>query len=80
MYENKDFEEGAHTELFRVGRDFEWEARTELFRFGRRFRIEISYSFRIGRGSNGAGTAFESVEENRLIYSPQPICELTEHL
>jgi hypothetical protein len=28
MYENKDFEEGARTELFRVGRDFEWEART----------------------------------------------------
>jgi hypothetical protein len=42
------------------------EARTELFR--------------VVRGSNGAGTAFESVEENRLIYSPQPACELTEHL
>jgi hypothetical protein len=47
---------------------------------GRRFRIGSPYSFRIGRESNGAGTAFESVEGNRLIYSPQPGCELTEHL
>jgi hypothetical protein len=30
------------------------------------------------KGSNGAGTAFESVEGYRFF--PQPACELTEHL
>jgi hypothetical protein len=78
IYENKGFE-GQLVKLFRVSRDFEWEARTELFRVGQtsnRKLVQLSnrskvewrwYSFRIG-------------QENRLIYSPQPACELTEHL